>query len=200
VKAEDHCQVTSVSEKEPIIKVCMNLASLDSAPAHALPPGFSLRTYRPGDEKAWAGIWQRADEFGAVAADSFKQEFGSDAAALGERMFFLFDAGGDAVGTASAWYPDDAHGPGAGRVHWVAIVPQRQGRGLSRPLLAVVLTRMKELGCRSAFLETQTVRVAAIRLYMEFGFVPDVRSEKERAGWTRLRDRIAPSALDGAAL
>jgi len=183
-----------------IIQVWMNLPDLHAAPVHSPPPGFSLRAYRPGDEKIWTDIWRQADEYGAVAADTFALEFGSDAAALERRQFFLVESGGEAVGTASAWYPDDAHGPRAGRVHWVAIAPQWQGRGLSRPLLSAVLTRMKELGCRSAFLKTQTVRVAAIRLYLEFGFVPEVRSEKEREGWRRLRTAIAPSALDRAAL
>jgi GNAT superfamily N-acetyltransferase len=195
VNAEGLFQEKGVPEKEPIIKVCMNLPSLEAAPVHPLPPGFSFRMYRPGDETIWTDIWQRADLYGAVAADAFAVEFGTDAQALAQRQFYLLE-GGSAVGTATAWYPDDAHGPDAGRVHWVALVPQCQGRGLSRPLLSAVLTRMKGLGCRSAFLETQTVRVAAIRLYLEFGFVPEVRSEKERAGWKRCRQKNAPGPLD----
>jgi GNAT superfamily N-acetyltransferase len=186
---------------EEIIQVCMKLASLDAVARHPLPPGFSFRMYRSGDEKTWTDIWQRADVFGIkFTPQTFGQEFPGEAQTLAQRQFYLLDPGGTPIGTAAAWFPDDAHGKDCGCIHWVAIVPEMQGRGLSRPLLAATLERMKALGYRSSYLRTQTVRVAAIKLYMEFGFVPEITKEKEREGWLALRKQISPSRLDAAAI
>jgi GNAT superfamily N-acetyltransferase len=183
-------------EQEEIVQVCMTLAGLEGVPALAPPPGFSFRMFRPGDEKTWTDIWRRSDRYGAVAPDAFAREFGSDARALAQRQFYLLDGGSSAIGTASAWFPDEPHGPDCGCVHWLAVVPEYQGRGLSRPLLSAVLMRMRDLGYRSAFLRTQTVRIAAIGLYLGFGFLPEVRSDKEREGWRQVCGRLAPSPLD----
>jgi GNAT superfamily N-acetyltransferase len=175
----------------------MKRASLDTIAKHPAPSGFSFRMFRPGDEKTWTDIWQRSDKFGIqFTPQTFAQEFSADQEAIAQRQFYLLDPAGAPIGTAAAWFPDDAHARDCGCVHWVAIVPEMQGRGLSRPLLATTLERMKELGYRSSYLRTQTVRLAAIKLYLEFGFVPEISKEKEREGWRGVRQRIAPSVLD----
>ncbi len=174
----------------------MTLASLSNIPEHPLPPGFRFRWFGPGDQATWTDIWRRCEKFLQITPATFTQEFGTDEQVLALRQVFLLDAGGRAVGTSTAWLADEAHGPHCGRVHWVAIVPEMQGRGLAKPLLSTCLRRMRELGYRSAVLGTQTVRVPAIRLYLQYGFVPEVRSDKERQGWRDLRAKIAPSVLD----
>jgi GNAT superfamily N-acetyltransferase len=185
-----------VAATEEAVPVSMTLASLDRVPDHPLPPGFSLRMFRPGDEQTWTDIWVKAEKYLKITTATFTAEFGSDAPLLAQRQFFLLDGGGQPVGTATAWLTDKGYAPDAARVHWVAIVPEMQGRGLSRPLLSAVLKRMKELGYRSSFLGTHSARTAAVKLYLEFGFVPEVRNERERQGWRAVRQRIAPSVLD----
>jgi GNAT superfamily N-acetyltransferase len=189
-------QETNVEATEEIIPVSMTLASLEGIPKHALPPGFSFRMYHPGDDKTCTDIWLRSEKYSKITPETFAREFGWDAVELGRRMLFLLDAGGSPIGTSTAWLADQAHGPYCGRIHWVAIVPEAQGRGLSRPLLAASLETMRQLGYRSSVLGTQTPRTAALKLYLEFGFVPEIRSDKEREGWRGVRRRIAPSVLD----
>ena len=55
-------------------------------------------------------------------------------------------------------------------MHWVAILPAYQGRGLAKPLLAQVMQTMAVLGHRQVYLTTQRFRRAAIGLYTSFGF------------------------------
>jgi len=189
-----------VAPTQEIIQVSMTLASLSSIPEHPLPPGFSFRWFRPGDQKTWADVWQRCEKFLKLTPETFAREFGTDEQVLALRQVFLLDSGGQAVGTSTAWLADEDHGPHCGRIHWVAIVPEMQGRGLAKPLLSTSLKRMRELGYRSAVLGTHAVRIPAIKLYLQYGFVPEVRNEKERQGWRDVRAKIAPSVLDGLAL
>ena len=181
---------------EEAVPVSMTLASLDRIPEHLLPAGFSFRMFRPGDEQTWTDIWVKAEKYLKITPATFAAEFGTDVQLLAQRQFFLLDTGGQPIGTATAWLTDKGYAPDAARVHWVAVVPEMQGRGLSRPLLAAVLKRMKELGYRSSFLGTHSLRTAALKLYLEFRFVPEVRNERERQAWQGIRRRIAPSVLD----
>jgi len=105
---------------------------------------------------------------------------------LAERQCFLFDPSGQAIGTASAWFDDNFDGGRIGRVHWVALLPQYQGRKLSKPLMAAVCRRLRELGHDQAYLTTLAARQAAIQLYLRFGFAPLIRNEIERAVWRQI--------------
>ena len=172
-----------------MVNLRMARAHLDDLPRHPLPPPWSLRPYRAGDEDLWVRIQQAADRFQPVSSAVFARSFGDDRRALAERMLFLCDAGGREIGTTTAWCSEAGPDAGRGRVHWVAIVPEAQGQGLARPLIAATCRRLAELGHTNAYLTTQDVRERAIRLYLEFGFTPEIRSEAERAAWERLRQR-----------
>lgn len=150
------------------------------------PPPFSIRWYQPGDEDAWVSIWNAADALRRYNRERFEREFGGDAAVLRQRQCYLCDAAGRAVGTATAWYNDDYHGMRWGQIHWVAIIPQMQGRGLARPMLASAMKRLRDLGHARVYLVTQPYRLPAIRLYLSFGFVPEIGNDQEREIWERV--------------
>lgn len=173
--------------------VCLTMVreSLGELPAYALPAPFSFRWYRPGDERLWREIQACADEYNDIAPELFESQFGGDVASLAERQCFLLDADGRAAGTATAWFDRDYDGLEAGRVHWVAIVPRMQGRGLAKPLLAAVCRRLRDLGHRRAYLTTAPERIPAIGLYLKFGFTPVVRGEPEAAAWEGVRERLS---------
>jgi GNAT superfamily N-acetyltransferase len=109
---------------------------------------------------------------------------------LPERQLFLLDCEGVAVGTATAWFNNDYRGEKCGRIHWVAIVPEHQGRGLSKPLLSAACRRLEELGHHKAYLVTSSVRIPAISLYLRFGFAPDVRSDEDKKVWNEIMEHV----------
>ncbi len=172
-------------------------ADLDNIPDATLPEPYEFRMYRPGDADTWFCVWSAADHvFNSVALDTFRKEFGADDALLAEMQFYICDGSGNDVGTASAWFGPEEQGTMRGRVHWVAIAPAAQGRGLAKPLVARVLERLADLGCDSAVLATQHYRVRAIAVYLALGFVPDIRSDAEREDWRKVRDALSGSVLD----
>ena len=88
------------------------------------------------------------------------------------------------VATASLQVRPDA--PECGWVRWVATEMDRRREGLARALVIGVLVMAGQAGCREARLRTQTDRLAAIQLYLQLGFDPLVRSDREREVWEQV--------------
>lgn len=174
----------------------MERDTLDAIPDYPLPPGYRLKWYKSGDEEIWLAIHMRAETHVEVTRSDYFREFGHDADVLHERQCFMLAPDGAPIGTASAWFNDDYHGQRYGRVHWVAVVPEFQGQGLSKCLLTAVLSRMVDVGHDRAYLRTSTARLPAINLYSRFGFVPSLRTPEDEAVWRDLTLAAGPQILD----
>ena len=186
-----------MTDKPKSLNVTMLRADLANIAAYSLPRPFTFRWYHRGDEETWLRIWTLADaERHAAGPDTFARDFGSDEELLSKRQLYICDAHGLPIGTASAWFRANYHGKDYGLVHWVAIVPEFQGKGLSKPLISKVLIRLAGLGHERSMLVTQDYRTPAIKLYLKFGFLPELGNDDERAKWRGVRDRIGPSPLD----
>lgn len=168
------------------VSLTMSRPSLEGVPGYPVPAGHAIRPFHPGDEQAWFRIQSAADRHNTITPASFAREFGDDPHVLGRRLFFLLGPGETAIGTAAAWFGDDHDAQHMGRVHWVAIEPGHQGRGLSKPLLSKVCSTLAEVGHATAYLVTSSARVAAIRLYLHFGFTPAIDTPEAAAAWTEL--------------
>lgn len=176
-----------VEKNERVTMVRQNLCGL---PDYPLPPRYSIRAYSPGDEGTWVRIESAAEQYKEITLELFHGEFADDPAALAQRQFFLFDPQGIAIGTATAWFDSNYHGREFGRIHWVAIVPDSQGLGLARPLLSKICSTLLALGHKSAYLVTSTARVSAIRLYLLFGFLPEIRGPEDEAIWAGMESYV----------
>ncbi|CAE7213098.1 ARIA [Symbiodinium natans] len=150
--------------------------------------------------------------------------------ALRHQFFIVEESTGRAVGTATAWLtkhhaaytdmlttsrywaasltsPEGEAGPrqvdlnADGLVHWVAVHPEYQGRGLSKPLLAAVLQGLGSAGrcCKTATLGTGSGRPQAIPLYLSFGFEPMVFGAEDLRAWRELHRAAAARAALGEA-
>ena len=304
-------------ENLPLKMARANLANL---PVFALPEGFSLRWYQPGDEAHWLGIHLATERFLEITPELFGKQFGlaeerglqpasapergsgmnSALQLLRERQCYLLDPRGAVIGTGTAWFDKysaaglantglpltpalspsagerdnrppsqrepatedrsamtgtsgeerwlfplprgggEGQGEGeraekakhptpntehrilsepltpalspsegereeagstmafwaarSGRVHWMAILPEFQGRGLGKALLAAICRRLRELGHERAYLHTSAARLAAIQLYLQFGFAPVVRNAAEEAAWKGILGAVSPVA------
>ncbi len=171
--------------------------NLRAIPQYSLPAGYSARMFRPDDRKAWLRIWRAAERYEKITPKTFDGNFGSDLPAMERRCLFLVAPGGQDVGTITAWYERRYKGNRWGRIHWVAIVPQLQGRGLAKPMLAAGMNLMRSLRHRRAILDTQTTRIAAIKTYLDFGFVPELSRPDARRAWRLVRSHLPHPKLKG---
>jgi len=164
------------------IRIAMIHNDLEKAPHYSLPEDFSLRFYQPGYEKAWVDIHKAADLWNEIDLNRFTEVFSEHPLPLAERQLYLFDSNDEAIGTATAW-EREREGTMCGLVHWVAIHPAYQGRGLAKPLLSATLARHMEVGYEDAFLYSSTARMPAISLYWKFGFRPLMIDHEEIETW-----------------
>ncbi len=116
--------------------------ALASIPSYSLPEPYKIRNFKE-DEENWAHILTKAGEFASAEAglDRFRQEFAPYPEDVRQGMFFLEDENGQAIGTATAWY-GELNGEEMGRIHWVGIVPDHQGKKLAKPLLTFLLQQL----------------------------------------------------------
>lgn len=171
------------------LNVKMIRENLDGIPEYNLPAGYSIRWYQVGYEEHWQKVQSLADKYNRVTPDLFQEQFGTNIQLLTERQCFLCDGKDNIIGTASAWL-DNPDKKSLGRIHWLAIVPHQQGKGLAKPLLTIICKRLKELGHSKTYLTTQTLRIPAINLYAKFGFVPVIDSNSDRGIWEKLQKHI----------
>jgi len=197
---------SKVNAAEMNLPVKMTRANLDHLPEFALPAGFLLRWYQAGDEAHWLRIHLAADHFNEITPDLFQRQFAVHPARgrqpassnearnglksapreLRERQAYLLASSGEVIGTGTAWFNDHFEGARWGRVHWMAILPELQGRGLGKSLLSAICRRLRELGHERAYLTTSTARVPAIKLYLQFGFEPLIRQAEDERVWRKL--------------
>ena len=185
---------------EENVSLTMVREHLQDIPNCSLPSAYSLRSYQPGDEVAWREIQSVADQYNTITNELFEHEFGNNEQMLAKRQFYLLDSFQMVVGTATAWFKDDYLGRLYGRVHWVAIVPEYQGLGLAKPLMTTICVRLRELGHERAYLTTSSARLAAINLYLQFGFVPDLNNPADQLIWDSVAARLgkhgSPNSLE----
>ena len=163
--------------------------TLEALPRYTLPPGFQVRTYRDGDADHWVRIHELADKYNKVTSETFHKEFGYNIEAMRERGFFLETQASEVIGTATAWYDEVFESERYGRVHWVAIIPEYQGRGLAKPLLSKVMDCLLRAHSK-AYLVTSSARIPAIQLYLKFGFQPFLHYVESIKAWDFVSTRL----------
>ncbi len=171
------------------VEVWMHQPDLSNALVVALPDGYHMRFYRDGDVQTWLNIQRAADPDAPLSAETFHNHM-PDETKLPHRVLFMVDPAGKDIGSITAWDDDQLMGREMGLVHWVAIIPEAQGKGLAKPLLSTVIEMFKSLNYTEAWLETNTKRIPAINLYLSFGFKPYQREQIDRDAWHAVAPRL----------
>lgn len=165
----------------------MRRPTLDGLPSLPdLPPGYAVRSYQEGDLEALAAVLRRAFDDETWTPDRVR---GALVDASDVVRVLVVDFNGAPVATASARLTLEHSG--SGYVHWVAVDPAHQGRGLGYAVSLAVLHEFALLGCRDAVLETDDPRLAAIRTYLKLGFWPEHRHESHPARWAAVEVGLA---------
>lgn len=139
-------------------------------PTYQLPEGYRIVFYQPGDEKDWAMIETQVAEFDSTeeALSYFQRSFAPFSNELPKRMMFIENPQGKKVATFTAWRTDDTRKP---RLHWLAVLPEEQGKGLAKSLVIRVTELLHELHPdQELYLTTQTWSYPAVKLYQKLGY------------------------------
>ena len=176
---------TGIDHAVPYTAVVMTRENGDNAPAYPLPSGYHFAAFTPADEENWVQLQtvvthvenenqgrqifreeflQAREEFPCVDCPGYVETV--------RRTVLVKNAAGELVGAATLW-TGDTFGEVWQRVHWVAVHPDHQGKGLAKCMLARMLELYKKLGCDTPiYLTTQTKTYRAVRIYAQMGFVP----------------------------
>ena len=98
------------------------------------------------------------------------------------------------MGTVSAWYRRDLSDEDLGLIHWIAIRPAYQGLGLGKAALAFALHTLAEYHTRCC-LGTQSRRLVAIKMYLDYGFEPDLSPTGALEAWRAVSAELQHPAL-----
>lgn len=181
-----------LAEKVKNLGLVMWRPTLDGVPPIGVSAGYQLAWYRSGDARHWVEIHQQADPGNNPSLGLYSAQFGEDESELARRQYFLRTNAGATIGTATAWFDIDARGNSLGVVHWVAILPEFQGKGLAKVLTSAILLRMRQLGHSKVYLTTHEERFPAINLYLRFSFIPWAWDEDSEKVWRHLAGKVKP--------
>lgn len=167
------------------IPVKMVRKDLLNIPQFSLPTGFRMKLFEKGDEQHWARIETSVDEFKneEAALERFNEEFGPYMDEMSARCLFIENELGEKIATTTAWYGDlKEDGDICGRIHWVGVAPEYQGKKLSKPLLSAAMNILAEHHSK-AYLTSQTTSYQAINMYLNYGFEPFITSPSCEEAW-----------------
>lgn len=178
-----------------MIQLKMERKADGELPRIPLPDGYTLRTFRAGDEIALAPIYEHSD-LGSATPESLRKNILEHPSFRPERILVV-EHDGQIVGTAAAWVePSD---PGAGYLHMVGVVPEHQGKRLGKLLTIEAMRLSQQEGFSILRLVTDDWRLAAIRVYLGLGYVPLLTHPSHRARWERIGLRLnRPDILSNA--
>ena len=165
----DRAQPVDAAQPEAQLQMVWPEHLLSAPPAVRLPPGYTLRTYRPGDEPRFYEVMALA---GWPGWDDEKLRPWLARIPPGSWFMAVHEASGEIVATAMGLHDhSDAH-PFGGELGWVACDPAHTGKGLGRAVSAAVTARLIAAGYRAIHLYTEQYRLAALKSYLKLGYVP----------------------------
>jgi mycothiol synthase len=142
---------------------------LNDPPVVRVPPGYSLRTYEPGDEPAFYRVMALA---GWPGWDDDKLRPWMARIPPGGWFMAVHDQSRGIAATAMALHDHSDLHPFGGELGWLAGDPAHAGKGLGMAVCAAVTARLIAAGYRDIHLYTEHWRLAALKTYLRLGYVP----------------------------
>ena len=178
-------KATGIDHAVPYTAVVMTRENGDASPVRPLPEGYCFSEFTPEDEEKWVQLQAEVTHVESLqqGRQIFREEFLQAPAEIPcekcpgysetvRRTVLVKDSAGVLAGAATLWV-GDTFGEVWQRVHWVAVHPEHQGKGIAKCMIARMLQMYAELGCKTPiYLTTQTKTYRAVRVYKQMGFVP----------------------------
>ncbi len=138
--------------------------------ANASVEGVSIVDYHPDFQSAFARLNEQWISLHFTLEDADRTALQEPQAHIidkgGEIIFARDDISGELLGTCALVM----HGPERGELAKMAVTPQARGRGIGDLLGESVVSRARQRGVKTLFLETNSTLVPALGLYRKLGF------------------------------
>ena len=129
------------------------------------PLSMEIREYRESDEESVVRLW---DECGLVVPWNDPHRDIRRKLRLQRELFLVGCLEGKVVATAMVGY--EGH---RGWINYLAVSPERRGRGLGREMMAEAEKRLTAIGCPKVNLQVRSGNLEAIGFYQKIGYVRD---------------------------
>jgi len=168
---------------------------LNTPPAVRLPPGYTLRTYQPGDEPRFYQVMELAGWPG-WNGDRLRPWL---LRMLPEGWFMaVHEESSEIAATAMALHDHTWLHPFCGELGWVAGDPAHAGQGLGLAVCAAVTARFMAVGYCQIHLYTEDFRLPALKTYLKLGYIPFLSTPEMPERWrticAQLRWPFTPEA------
>jgi mycothiol synthase len=160
---------------------------LNAPPAVRLPPGYTLRIYRPGDEPQFYKVMELA---GWPAWDDARLQPWIVRILPAGWFMAVHEASGAIVATAMALHDHTAWHPFGGELGWVAADPAHAGKGLGMAVCSAVTARFIAAGYRNIHLYTEDWRLPALKTYLKLGYIPLLYTPEMPERWHAICERL----------
>ncbi|MDH7480343.1 MAG: GNAT family N-acetyltransferase [Armatimonadota bacterium] len=164
----------------------MIIRDLSNLPPIEIPKGYELRTFKPGDEAAWAEIMNTG--IGEWNEQSCREKLTGCPQFMPEGLFFV-TYNGKPVGSACAWRPSETEWE-KGSLHMVCVLPEHRSKGLGYLLSLAVLHFFRDHGFKEVELLTDDFRIPAIKTYLRLGFQPLYTDDTHPTRWKTILAQI----------
>lgn len=162
--------------------------SRERAAAGPLPPGYTSRAFRDGDDAAYQELfhlaWPDDDEHDGALAHTKRH-------ALEDGFVVVEDeATSQLVASCVAFAPETPRHADDGSLGWLVVDPAHGGRGLGRFVAAAVTNRLIDEGYALPWLGTEDDRLVAIGIYLSLGWEPHLYIDGMTERWVEIMDRL----------
>ncbi|MDR1631077.1 MAG: GNAT family N-acetyltransferase [Oscillospiraceae bacterium] len=148
---------------------------------YTLPNGYQIRAMRRGEESAWCACMLHDMGVEELSCEQFIKKMGNESVREGY-IYMVANERDEPVATATA----QIKGENDPWLHMVSVKPTERGKKLAKPLVAAVLRRHMEEGRDGCYLFTQEYRTAAVKLYLDLGFLPVMNHPSYRVKFEQL--------------
>jgi GNAT superfamily N-acetyltransferase len=150
----------------------------------SLPPGYTLRTFRDGDELAYAELFRLAwPDVGTLQY--------TRAHALPSGFLLLeHDSTAQLAASCVAFEPESPRHRDDGSLGWLVVDAAHGRRGLATVIAATATNRLLDEGYALPWLGTEDDRLVALGIYLSLGWLAYLYTEGMEARWREIFARL----------